>query len=522
MGQEGCCESTARRFAASSTQYRAELPCQQTRTYRKATHDTGDWRQYLGAMVFTFREIQNWRSDSWSRDLLYTLLRTRTVAFSGYSAADPVIHDTFRSVYEDMARRRAMSGVARRCGKSDNGEQTSESAPAFFMDVTGKNEFHGLEILRSASRAVGVSLPKLSAHPNRIEFTLSSPDKKTGSSLLDLDELQEWIFRTAMRQQQAKLLRMHLWSAAHKVWERPALPSEIEGVIKAFHTLLEKEKQATSAIAERVKKQKRNASKHLRRTCLQLTTWITQFHRRLMREFAIAEATHNRSEYGKLDDRSEHSRFFQERLKAEGQLRGTEWYFPLADRPAWAAWAVVVEIAIRRMVAMLHRQADAHLDREDRARCSRWATNVDLVSPILSGESQAESNHADDVPTLHYATAKGRRPLNKLEIRVAIDERKLPIRGLRGNRQERTWALSANSIPWPGHESDKPPYGNSEPPPAWLLWHIASCTEDQLDRIVDKYLDGAVHDDGDGPDAGSVAKQVMDGIATFLYQGAER
>lgn len=55
--------------------------------------------------MFTFREIQNWRQDSWSRDLLLTLLRTRTMVFCGYSTADPVLHDTFRTVYEEMASR---------------------------------------------------------------------------------------------------------------------------------------------------------------------------------------------------------------------------------------------------------------------------------------------------------------------------------------------------------------------------------------------------------------------------------
>jgi hypothetical protein len=49
-------------------------------------------RALLPTMVFTFREIQNWREDTWSRDYLNTLLRTKTIVFSGYSGADPVIH----------------------------------------------------------------------------------------------------------------------------------------------------------------------------------------------------------------------------------------------------------------------------------------------------------------------------------------------------------------------------------------------------------------------------------------------
>ena len=53
-------------------------------------------------MVFTYREIQNWRKDSWSRDLVSTLLRTRTIVLCGYSGTDPVVHDTFRTVYEEI------------------------------------------------------------------------------------------------------------------------------------------------------------------------------------------------------------------------------------------------------------------------------------------------------------------------------------------------------------------------------------------------------------------------------------
>ena len=54
-------------------------------------------------MVFTYREIQHWWEDSWSWDFLRTLLRTQTIVFCGYSGADPVLHDTFRTVYEEMA-----------------------------------------------------------------------------------------------------------------------------------------------------------------------------------------------------------------------------------------------------------------------------------------------------------------------------------------------------------------------------------------------------------------------------------
>ena len=73
-----------------------------------------EWESNLQSMVFTYREIQNWREDSWARDYLATIQRTRSVAFVGYSLQDPVIHDAFRTVYEEMAvdQKRAMDSKA--------------------------------------------------------------------------------------------------------------------------------------------------------------------------------------------------------------------------------------------------------------------------------------------------------------------------------------------------------------------------------------------------------------------------
>ena len=61
------------------------------------------WADYLPAIVFTYREIQTWRADAWSRDLIRTMLRTHTLALCGYSGADPIMHATFREVDEERA-----------------------------------------------------------------------------------------------------------------------------------------------------------------------------------------------------------------------------------------------------------------------------------------------------------------------------------------------------------------------------------------------------------------------------------
>ena len=86
------------------------------RQYRRnSLADRNQCETYLRALVFTYREIQNWREDPWAADFLRTQLRTRTVVFCGYSLRDPVIHDTFRTVYEQMASaRRDHGGTASR------------------------------------------------------------------------------------------------------------------------------------------------------------------------------------------------------------------------------------------------------------------------------------------------------------------------------------------------------------------------------------------------------------------------
>ncbi|MFM8420321.1 MAG: SIR2 family protein, partial [Verrucomicrobiota bacterium] len=105
--------------------------------------------RYLPQVVYTYREIQHWRDDHWTADMLRTVLRTKSMVFAGYSTADPVVHDTFRSVYEEMEQR-ATEGVG--------SDHPQTSAPAYFLGYSGDGksvEFHAQQVLRSASRAVG-------------------------------------------------------------------------------------------------------------------------------------------------------------------------------------------------------------------------------------------------------------------------------------------------------------------------------------------------------------------------------
>ena len=153
------------------------------RQYRNSLADPEEWEAYLRALVFTYREIQNWREDPWAADFLRTQLRTRTVVFCGYSLRDPVIHDTFRTVYEEMARARRDHG-GNRVEKN-----SAKKAPAYFFASAADQSFHGLAVLNAASEATGCDDVDLTEHPNYLRFHF----RGTGG-FPDIDELFRWLY----------------------------------------------------------------------------------------------------------------------------------------------------------------------------------------------------------------------------------------------------------------------------------------------------------------------------------------
>jgi hypothetical protein len=77
--------------------------------------------------------------------------------------------------------------------------------------------------------------------------------------------------------------------------------------------------------------------------------WTDRFHSALLREFALAETVHRNQGPG---------------LNLE-YLRAARAYFPIADQPGWAAWGVVIEIALRRMLQVV-RDPDGDWHRDHR------------------------------------------------------------------------------------------------------------------------------------------------------------
>jgi hypothetical protein len=367
--------------------------------YRWVRDQTASLQAYLPALVFTFREIQNWREDSWSRDLLSNLLRTRSIVFCGYSGADPVLHDTIRTVYEEMSRRRGPRG--------EGSVPTDDQAPAFFLGLAGKTEFHGMEILRAASRAVGGS-PGLTDHPNYLHF---HPVPKTGSKPFPLlDEMMRWLFHLVFRRRQRQALESDLGRVVTVFLGYPCPEAERKATLSEFEALL----KAENVAAGEWDKQPDHRIQFER-----MVGWTERFHIGLLREFALAEAALRSSGPG-----LEFSR-----------LRRSHWYYPTLDHSDWAAWGVVVELALRRRIAAWQGL------KED------WEQDRPWVSPATGSHPAVLYSHGASRPTPSCLTLRLRTPGGRVQAPA--------VRG--ACRRHCTWELDYGEIPWRREEDKKTP-----------------------------------------------------------------
>jgi hypothetical protein len=288
--------------------------------YREAWKSPETLERYLPSMVFTFREIQNWRRDSWSRDLVSTLLRTRSILLCGYSGADPVVHDTFRNVYEEILANRPPKQPSGGSGKE---MMDAEDTRAFFTGPAGKAEFAGLEILRAGSRAAGIEEPPLFGHPNYLPFNFRANPGET-QLFPTLDELFVWIYHRTLRRMQSDALQSDLARIAISLLRRNVAPADVEGIRAGFEAQCKHEND----LASRWDKSERS-----RHEFKQITAWTNHFHVALLRELALME-TVARNRYSSM------------RIH---EFRSSDYYFALLDRPGWGAWGAVVEMALRRM-----------------------------------------------------------------------------------------------------------------------------------------------------------------------------
>ena len=227
-------------FFERGTAYRAALPLKIhgcVHRYREE-RERGTLARYLPSTVFTYREIQNWRKDSWSRDLVSTLLRTRAIVLCGYSGADPVMHDTFRTVYEEILA----IGVRAPRRKTPPEKDTL----AFFTGASGRAEFPGLEIFRASSRAAGVANRSCSIDPNHLGFHF--PKRDSRQSFPSLDELFLWLYHRSLRRLQLNAIRSDLQRIAVMLLHRNVAPADVEDIGEMFQALCKVEQETASAL----------------------------------------------------------------------------------------------------------------------------------------------------------------------------------------------------------------------------------------------------------------------------------
>lgn len=395
---------------------------------------------YLPAIVFTFREIQNWRQDAWSRDLLATLLRTRSIVFCGYSTQDRVLHDAFRTAFEEIARVTSRVGsiasepasaaaaegagaaaeISRAQVDSTTGDVRAQRARAFFLGGADALEFDALEVLRAASRAEGIEHPPQTHHPNYLQFYFEGADGPLGFP--GLDESMRWLWHRTLRIRQQQCVEVDLRRAATTLLGHACPERERERAIERLRELTD----AETRLALSWQRQGPSAIEFDR-----VVGWSDRFHPALLRELAIGEAVLRRDGPG---------------VSARVAMR-PPWFFPPSEQPQWTAWGVVVEIALRRMIAAW------------RGELERWAEPSPCLSP---GRSRR--------PALGFSRGDPRQPSAPRALAIVLTgfDRRSAHPRVRGAFVGRThhWRLRAQTVPW--WSSDMQPLPGT--PSAAQLW----------------------------------------------------
>jgi hypothetical protein len=321
---------------------------------RKREQDFEGQRSYLRQLIYTYREIQHWRDDSWAADYLRTLLRTRTMVLAGYSTADPVMHDTFRGIYEEMERK--LEENAQAPGGPTARATPVESTPAYFLAYSARDdirEFHGDEVLRAASRGVGAKVPD-GDHPQYLRF---APSWEAQAARMQLDELLVWVQHRLLRAQQAEALRMELPALIARL-DRRRPRDECDHILKEFEALAERERREVLEAT---------GPEAARRALRSMAGWSGGFHVALRREWARALVL------GRHPGRREAVAALEHRL----------WYFPANERPAWTAWSAVLELALRRLGDWATRYWNRASSPFPREMEEEWA-GLEAVQPALA------------------------------------------------------------------------------------------------------------------------------------------
>lgn len=275
-----------------------------------------EMRRALAAIVYTYREIQHWRDDAWSRDLLRSLIRTHDVVFMGYSARDPVIHDTFRSVYEEMGRA--------------SGSRSKRETCAYFFEASGtpgeSPSFHSGALLRQARLAAGQDHAALVEDPHRIHLPFRSSG---GAVTADYDVMLRWLYHGVVRHLQRRALETHMDTVYRMIRGTPAPRLDRDRLLATFDDLVAREKadvdrQAATANWNAVAVA---VTRH--------TAWTWTFHPKLL---ALAERVR----------------------RLPRSVVPPDAFVAYTEQPATTAWFAVVELAIHALTVGAPRGASVY------------------------------------------------------------------------------------------------------------------------------------------------------------------
>ncbi|MGE4180991.1 MAG: SIR2 family protein [Limisphaerales bacterium] len=469
---------------------------------------------YLKSMVFTYREIQNWREDAWAADFLRTLLRTRTVVFAGYSLQDPVVHDTFRTVYEEMARiRRADRAAVAAAVASEASAKTGaparpgpDAAPAFFFDVVhpasaNKKPFHALEVLNAASDAVGAPRADFGRHPNFLRF-----HARGSADFPNLDEISRWLVHLVLRFRQRECLANDLQRTLTALHGSARPEVEIQNVQRLFLGLVRRELGVAETWAQSFPSGPPHALH--RRQLGRICSWSESFHVALLREFAAVDQLRRKGGLG----------------AGLADCRRLGWYYPMMQDAGWTCWTAVVELAVRRMIRRFLNNSPSGQPSFHPAGSERvWAAAGDLPTvlflracpyretrrtprPDTAAIGETSKPPPDAIPILQAISIRF-DGFDRVETASAVHgqpartciwllrDKDAPWRptpsgrprpGTAGSQQSGPWTTPSPTSPdWEGPDAALRRSGNTverRPPPASVLWRWASRTETARDR----------------------------------------
>lgn len=422
----GCTESYRR--------YRAESLSSET------TADTQPcaWEKYLKSMVFTYREIQNWRADKWSQDYLQTLLRTRKMVFMGYSGQDQVIHDTIRSVYEDIAKQRQLT-------PSPNLD--SIDSPSYFFEAGEGTSFHASEILRSAHHAVSDEFACVLSDTNKFKFHFKNQDS---DSFPDIDHKLRMLFHLSYRELQLKLFPQYLPRVVQQLFGKHKPSQQQQALIKKLRAFFRLEQWRLNTFREEVfttpaeqcekedsasKLRNKRRFKKLSKQLNNHLAWTESFHQPLMNLMHDAEQRH--AQCGNTAPETLVT------VKHQNQTKNLHWYTPITANPEWSAWCIVIELALRNINRVFAKQNGSNNKRELIAPLTRTIPTENNRYKTLHTEYGLD-------PTL-VIKQPGLRSPSYIHFRIANSARTnqpLPHSGVHASKSHTSWELAINGIPW--------------------------------------------------------------------------